>query len=236
MSTWTAKRFWKTAEAVPEERGYTVRLDGRPVKTPAKAPLVVPTYALAIEIAREWDAQKESVNPNVMPMTRSANAAIDKVARQHAEVADMVADYGDTDLLCYRAEAPQELVDRQARAWNPYLDWARETLNVRLVVVSGLMYGAQPRASLARLRAMVHEMSAFELTSFHDLVGISGSLILGFAAVRGQRPIEDIWESSQLDEIWQQEHWGSDSEAAQDAMRKREAFFHAKVFFDLLRA
>lgn len=236
MSTWTAKRFWKTAEATREERGYTVRLDGRPVRTPAKAPLVVPTYALANEIAREWDAQKDSVNPEVMPMTRSANAAIDKVAGQHAEVADMVAGYGDTDLLCYRAEAPQELIDRQSSAWNPYLDWARETLNVRLVVVSGLMYTAQPRASLERLRAMVHEMNAFELTAFHDLVGISGSLILGFAAVRGQQPIKDIWESSRLDDIWQQEQWGLDPEAEQDAIRKRDAFLHAKVFFDLVRA
>ena len=236
MSTWTAKRFWKAAEAAPEGGGYSVRLDGRPVKTPAKAPLIVPTHALAHEIAQEWDAQDETINPNAMPMTRSANAAIDKVAKQHAEVADMVADYGDTDLLCYRADAPEELCDRQQAEWAPYLEWARGTLGVQLVPVSGVMYAPQPEASLARLRAMVHQMNAFELTAFHDLVGMSGSLILGFAAARGLRPIDEIWASSRLDDIWQQEQWGQDAEANEDAMRKRQAFVHAKVFFDLVRA
>jgi len=236
MSTWTAKRFWKTAEAAQQEHGYAVRLDGRPVKTPAKASLIVPTRALADAIAREWDAQEETVNPNAMPMTRSANAAIDKVARQHAEVADMVADYGDTDLLCYRADAPSELVDRQAAEWTPYLEWARDRLKVHLVPISGVMYAPQPEASLDRLRAMVHEMDAFELTAFHDLVGMSGSLILGLAAARDLRPIEDIWNSACLDDIWQQEQWGEDAEAAQEAMRKRAAFFHAKAFLDLVRS
>ena len=236
MSTWTARRFWTDAEAVPVDGGHTVQLDGKPVKTPAKAPLVVPTRALAEAVAREWDAQDDKVDPSTMPMTRSANAAIDKVATRHAEVADTVADFGRTDLLCYRAPAPQALIDRQDAVWNPYLDWARDELGAPLVTVTGVMPAEQPEASLQALRARVHAMGAFELTAFHDLVALSGSLILGFAAARGLRPVVTIWEASRLDHLWQAEQWGEDADAARDAALKRAAFFHARAFHDLVRA
>lgn len=235
MSTWTARRFWTSADAVPVEGGHAVHLDGRPVKTPAKAPLVVPTRALAEAVAREWDAQEDKVDPATMPMTRSANAAIDKVAPQHAEVADMVADFGRTDLLCYRATSPQALIDREEEVWTPYLDWARDALEAPLVTVAGVMPAAQPQASLEALRARVHGFGPFELTAFHDLVGLSGSLVLGFAAAHGLRPVGTIWEVSRLDELWQEEQWGQDADAARDAARKRDAFFHAKAFLDLVR-
>ena len=117
MSEWAAKRFWKEAGVSETDQGFGVHLDGRRVRTPAKAELIVPTHAMAQAIATEWDAQDSKIVPDTMPVTRAANAAIDKVAHQHAEVARMIADYGDSDLLCYRAESPAELAARQAEAW-----------------------------------------------------------------------------------------------------------------------
>jgi len=228
-----AKRFWKEAKARQTDGGWTVQLDGRPVRTPAKAPLVVPTRAMADLIATEWDAQEGKIDPLTMPATRSANAAIDKVVHQHAEVAEMLAAYGDSDLLCYRASYPQGLIDRQAAIWDPVLDWAAQDLEARLTPVSGVMHAPQDADALARLTAMVHAFTPFQLAAFHDLVSISGSLILGFAATKRHRPIKDLWTISRLDESWQEEQWGVDEDAAAQADLKKQAFLHADRFFHL---
>lgn len=233
MSEWKARRFWTAAEVVETESGYGIALDGRPVKTPAKAPLVVPTRALAEEIAAEWQAQEETVRPDRMPATRSANAAIDKVMPQHEEVADLLADYGGTDLLCYRAEGPEALQDRQAAAWDPVLDWAADALGARLVTAIGVMYVPQPQRALDRLRAQVHAIDPFRLTAFHDLVSLSGSLILGFAVTEGFRTAEAAWALSRIDEDWQIEQWGADDEATAQARIKKSAFLHAAAFHTL---
>ncbi|GGX68746.1 ATPase [Tateyamaria omphalii] len=233
MSEWKQKRFWKTAAAEQTGEGWTVTLDGRAVKTPAKAGLILPTQKMAEAIAAEWDAQEEVVNPLSMPFTRSANAAIDKVAVQHGEVADMLAAYGDADLLCYRADAPQALIDRQAAEWDPYLDWAADTLGARLQPRTGLMHESQDAQALTSLSERVHVLSAFELAGFHDLVSLSGSLILGFAAAQDLHPAPVIWAASRLDEIWQEEQWGEDEEAQQVAKVKQASFLHAKAFFDV---
>ena len=235
MSAWKAKRFWKASEVVETEGGYTVTLDGRGVKTPAKTPLVVPTVALAQAIAQEWDAQDKEIKPLTMPVTRSANAALDKVSIQFEEVADMIAEYGGTDMLCYRAVGPEGLVARQADCWDPLLTWAEQDLGARLQTAAGVMHLAQDETALKTLHGKVHELTAFELAAFHDLVGLSGSLILGFAAIHDFRPIEERWELSRLDEVWQQEQWGVDEEAEELAETKRQAFVHAKRFFGLSR-
>ncbi|MEL6466821.1 MAG: ATP12 family protein [Pseudomonadota bacterium] len=232
MSEWKQKRFWKAATVDQTEAGWAVALDGRAVKTPAKAALILPTQRMAYAVAAEWDAQEEVVNPLSMPFTRSANAAIDKVAVQHAEVADMLAGYGDSDLLCYRADAPQALVDRQAAQWDPYLDWAAVTLNARLLTRTGIMHESQDPKALANLSERVHALSAFELAAFHDLVGLSGSLVLGFAAAQDLHPAPTIWAASRLDEMWQEEQWGADEEAQEHANLKQASFLHAKAFFD----
>lgn len=234
MSTWKSKRFWTKATATTTEGGFTVTLDDRPVKTPAKRALVMPTMALAQAVAREWDAQEDEVNPNTMPVTRAVNAALDKVAQQHGEVADLLAAYGDSDLLCYRADAPEGLVARQTAAWDPLLDWAHETFGVRLTPTVGLMPRPQNPDDLARLSAHVHAMDAFTLTAFHDLVGLSGSLIIGFAALRGHGEVEDLWQTSRIDEIWQEELWGEDEEATAMAAAKRDQFLAAKTFHNLV--
>lgn len=233
MSDWKPKRFWTESVVVTTDGGHTVELDGRRVKTPAKAALILPTHAMAQAVAAEWDAQETEVDPTTMPFTRSANAAIDKVQIQHAEVADMLADYGDSDLLCYRATYPEALQQRQAAQWDPALDWAAEVLNARLVPVAGVLHQPQPAEALQILRQQVHGLDAFQLAAFHDLVSLSGSLILGFAAARGWRSADEIWEISRLDENWQVEQWGHDDEAHTVAETKKAAFLHAKRFFDL---
>ncbi|MFK7765583.1 MAG: ATP12 family chaperone protein [Roseobacter sp.] len=233
MSEWKAKRFWKEVSFCQEDDGFAVALDARRVKTPAKRPLVVPTEAFAQAIADEWDAQEEKVDPLSMPFTRSANAAIDKVAQQHTEVAEMLAAYGDSDLLCYRAEHPKVLVTRQAEQWDPVLDWAETTLGARLNARSGVMHVPQEPDALAVLSHQVHEMSAFQLAGFHDLVSLSGSLILGLAATHDLKSPKALWDISRLDEIWQAEEWGQDDDAEAAAKIKERAFFHAKQVFDL---
>ncbi|MFC2968896.1 ATP12 family chaperone protein [Acidimangrovimonas pyrenivorans] len=235
MAEWAPKRFWKETQVVPAEGGWTVQLDGRAVKTPAKAPLVVPTRALAEAIAAEWQAQEDKVDPATMPFTRAANAAIDKVTVQFDEVAAMLASYGDSDLLCYRAEGPEGLVARQAEAWDPLLDWVAEAFGAPLTPVSGVMHAAQPEQSLKALEARVRALTPFEMTAFHDLVTISGSLVIGLAAVEGRAGTDVLWPLSRIDEDWQAEQWGRDDEAAEHAELRREAFEHAGRFFDLTR-
>ncbi|MCR9127697.1 MAG: ATPase [Rhodobacteraceae bacterium] len=236
MSEWKQKRFWQAATVVESGDGFAVELDGRRIRTPAKAALVLPTGAMAQAVAAEWDAQAELVDPMTMPATRSANAAIDKVAAQHAEVAGMLAAYGDADLLCYRADAPAELVDRQAAVWDPALDWGAEILGARLVPRNGVIHAPQDPDALNRLALRVHAMTAFELAAFHDLVSLSGSLILGFAATHDWRDPETLWDISRLDELWQEEQWGRDDEAHALSQTKAAAFVHAKRFYDWSRS
>ena len=233
MSEWKQKRFWKQVAVAGTDGSFAVELDGRRVKTPAKAPLAVPTRAMAEAIAAEWDAQGESIDPGAMPCTRSANASIDKVTHQHSEVADMLAEYGDSDLLCYRAAAPRELALRQAAEWDPVLNWAEAALGARLLPREGVLHVPQDAGALEVLRRRVHALTPFQLAAFHDLVGISGSLVLGFAVSEGWRSADEIWQLSRLDERWQEEQWGVDEEAAAAAAVKQQEFLHAERFFRL---
>ena len=232
MTAWAMKRFWTRADASPEGEGFGVRLDGKPVRTPGKAPLIVPTEALARAIAVEWDAQEGIVQPATMPFTRGANAAIDKVVPQFDEVAALIAAYGETDLLCYRAETPEALHARQVAAWDSLLEWSAADLNATLVFTHAIVPCAQPAESLQRLSGLVRTQTPFQLTALSDLVGISGSLVLGFAVARGRLDPETAWQVSRIDETWQNELWGIDEEAAAaEAIRKRDfllaARFHA---------
>ncbi|MGC8202201.1 ATP12 family chaperone protein [Aliiroseovarius sp. PTFE2010] len=235
MTEWAARRFWKSTAVEKRDDGFEVLLDGRPVRTPAKAALALPSRQLAAAIAAEWDAQDETIDPTGMPYTRMANSAIDKVLPQHTQVADMLAAYGDSDLLCYRAENPQELVARQAQAWDPLLDWAAQTFAARLLPRTGVMHAPQDAASLDALARQVHAMSPFELAAFHDLVAISGSLVVGLAAIHEMAAPEALWEASRLDEAWQEEQWGVDEEAAELSAYKRDAFMVALSFYQMVQ-
>lgn len=228
------RRFWKEVAVAPREAGHAVLLDARPLRTPAKRPLEVPTRALALAMAQEWHEQGPRIDPNAMPVTRAANSALDKVAPQRAAVARMLAEYGGADLLCYRAEAPAELVARQAAAWDPWLGWAREALGAPLVQTRGVMHVPQPQQSLDRLAARVAAEDAFRLTALHDLVTLSGSLILGLAVAGHALAPTDAWEVSRIDEIWQEEQWGRDEEAHAMAEARRAAFLTADRILRLL--
>ncbi len=233
MSEWAAKRFWTSAGVEEGPEGFSVMLDGRPVKTPAKAPLCVPTPALAEAVAAEWNAVAEKIDPNVMPFTRSANAAIDKVATQFDAVVEMLAAYAGSDLLCYRAEAPAELVALQNKGWDPLLDWADEEFGARLITTAGVMPVEQSNAAVRALTAPLQAATPFEMAALHDLISLSGSLVLAHAVTRGRLSPEEAWTLSRLDEDWQSTQWGEDAEAAQAAAVKRSAFLHAARVHEL---
>jgi chaperone required for assembly of F1-ATPase len=230
MAEWAPKRFWTAAAVAPRDAGFGVVLDGRPLRTPAKHELLVPTRALAQAIADEWEAQVEVLVPATMPMTRMSNTAIDRVAGQHAEVAAYVAGYGATDLLCYRDAGPGELARRQAAGWDPILDWAAQTFGARLRTTGGVMPVTQPTEALDRLGAAVAGVDAFALTGLHDLVSLSGSLVLGLAVLRGRLGPDEAWTLSRIDEDWQIEQWGSDAEAEEAAGNRRAGFLAAWCF------
>jgi chaperone required for assembly of F1-ATPase len=221
MSVWAAKRFWKTAEVVQTDAGFTVHLDGRAVKTPAKNPLIVPTRTLAALISAEWDAQTGKINPETMPMTRRANSALEKVAPNRVAVIEELAGYGGSDLLCYRAESPAELVARQAAGWQPWLDWAARDLGAPLNVTFGIVHVDQPKGSLANLRAQLDVQDVFSLAGLHDLVAITGSLVLALAMAKKRLRPEEAFALSRVDEQWQAEQWGRDQDA--DAMESAKA-------------
>lgn len=233
MSGWKAKRFWKEATVTPSPDGFTVTLDGRPVRTPAKTLLVVPTQPLAAAIAAEWDAQQGLVKPNTMPFTRAANSALDKVAPQFDAVVAMLAAYGGTDLLCYRATDPEPLVARQAARWDPLLDWSASAFNAPLRAVPGVMFIEQPPESLSRLHALTAAQTPFQVAAFHDLVAISGSLILALAVTHTRLTADEAFGLSRIDEHWQAELWGVDEDAAILEAMKKDAFLQAARFHAL---
>ncbi len=236
MSNWKAKRFWTDATARPVAGGWGIWLDERQVRTPAKAPMVVPSVALATAIAAEWQAQTGEIDPLSMPLTRAANAAIDKVAAQFDEVAELIAAYGASDLLCYRAEGPEALAARQAAAWDPVLDWAEQRFGAPLNRGTGVVPVSQPVASLDALAREVRSLSNFTLTALHEFVGLSGSLVLGLAVLHGHLAPQRAWQISRIDESWQAELWGVDEEAAEAAERKAAEFMSAHNFIKLIAA
>ncbi len=233
--TWTPRRrFWRAATPRPEGEGFTVALDDRVLRTPAGAPLEVPTAPLAAAIADEWNQIKAEIEPDLLPITRLANSAIDRVEPQRDAVVDVIAEYGATDLVCYRVADPRGLAARQAAGWDPWLRWAERTLAASLRTVAGVMHQAQPLASLAALRAAVAAEDRFGLVALHELVALSGSLILGLAVRRGALDPAEGWDLSRIDETWQAEHWGFDSEAAAAAEAGCAAFHQAAVLSRLL--
>lgn len=236
MTEWKAKRFWTDATVEPVGDGWAVRLDGRPVRTPSKAELVLPSEALARGMAAEWDAQQEVIAPLTMPLTRAANTTVDKVLPQVEAVVDELAGYGATDLLCYRAAAPAGLVERQRAAWDPLLDWAAAALGARLAVTEGVMAIGQPPEALAALRDRVSRTPAWELAALSEFVTISGSLVIGLAALDRDRPFpHDLFDRSRVDEDWQIAQWGEDEEEAARTAHRRASFDQAGRWLELLR-
>lgn len=234
MSEWKARRFWKQAEAEAVEGGWRVTLDGKPVMTPGKLPLILPTEAFARAIAAEWEAQQDVIDPLSMPLTRAANSAIEKVTPQFDAVAGMLAAYGGTDLLSYRATEPERLHERQCAAWDPILDWAEARHGARLTTTRGLMPVAQDAEALARLRAPLDGLDAFRLTALHDLVTLPGSLVLGLAVLDGRLTAAEAHALSRVDDEFQAEGWGRDDEAETAAANRLVAMENAERLLKLL--
>ncbi|SCW74105.1 Chaperone required for the assembly of the F1-ATPase [Sphingobium faniae] len=230
------KRFYKDAAIVAGEGGHGVQLDGRPVRTPARALLALPNAALAQAVAQEWRAQGDSIDPRSMPFTGLANAAIDQIAPNREAFAAGIARYAETDLLCYRAESPDMLIARQAAAWDPLLDWARARYDVAFRVTRGILPVAQPPETLERLALAVSAFDPFLLAGFSTLVTLSGSLVCGLAVVEGGHDPAAIWAAAEIDEAWQAEQWGEDGEAAARSALRREQFSTNCAFCALTRA
>lgn len=234
MTLQRQRRFWRTAIVAPMAADFVVRLDGRLLRTPAGASLSLPTEALAEGVAAEWGAVDGEVRPGLMPLTRIANSAIDHITPEPAQVAAMIAAYGGTDLVCYRASEPAALRCRQDAAWDPWLRWAERAVGVRLEPVTGVMPRSQSPVSLTALHEAVSAKSPFGLAGLAGLVTLSGSLVLGLAVAARALPGATAWRLSRIDETWQEERWGSDPEAAAAATEREASFIASESFLRLL--
>ncbi len=228
------KRFYTAAEARSGDDGWSVTLDGRPVRTPARALLAVPTAALAEAIADEWRAQGEAIKPATMPLTGLSNAAIDRVETDRDAFVASLAAYGDGDALLYRAEHPADLVRRQDEVWNPILAWAEAHYGVEFELAQGVIHKPQRPETLAALRAALAARDSFALAALQPLVTISGSLVAALALAEGALDADRAWAAGQLDELYQVEQWGEDELALAARTARRVSFDAAARMLSLL--
>lgn len=228
------KRFWKDVSVAPEGGGFGIELDGRPVKTPARAALVVPAEALADAIADEWRSVQGDIDPRAMPLTGLSNAAIDRVGPDKEAFVQGLARYAEADLACYRADAPRQLVERQECSWNALLGWARRRFDVDFAVTTGVTHVTQPPATVERLGYAVAALDAFQLAGLSPLVTIGGSLVGALAVMEKALTPEQVWDAVSVDDQWQLERWGSDAEAEVALENRRRDFFGAARFLELL--
>lgn len=231
-----AKRFYENATVVSAapEAGFAILLDGRPVRTPGKRPLTVPTQALAESIAAEWGRQGEKIDPATMPLTKIAISAIDTVSQARAAVARDIVKYAGSDLICYRAEGPEGLIQRQAEVWDPLVDWAGADLGVRLALTKGVMPVAQEGETHDRVAEAVAPCDDWALTCLHVMTTLTGSALLALAHLKGRLSAEEAWAAAHVDEDWQISQWGEDSEAAARLAQRWAEMQGASAFLKLL--
>ena len=218
------KRFYTIVSYQAGEGGYAIHLDGKPVRTPKRRPLVLPDEDMARTVAAEWEAQREIIDPPTMPVTRLANVTIDGVADRADEVRAEIVSYAGTDLICYRADEPEGLVKRQEAAWRPLVDWALSALGARLNLAVGVMHVRQDEAALVAVGRAVETFGPFRLAALHGVTTITGSAIIGLALAHGHLDREAGWRAAFVDEDWQASLWGEDSEAAANRARRRREF------------
>jgi chaperone required for assembly of F1-ATPase len=229
------KRFYKDVAIKDDGAGAVLLLDGRPVRTPGKAQLKLPSRALAEAVADEWRAQGERIDPATMPLTKLANSAIDGVAGREQAVIDDIMSHAASDLLCYRAPGPQGLVAAQAKHWDEVLDWARAALGAPLMLGEGVVHVAQPQASLDRLKERLAGRDPFSLAALHVMTALSGSALLALAVALGRLSPEQAWDAAHVDEDWQISQWGEDQEAAERRANRRRDFTAAARTLQLLQ-
>ena len=226
-------RFYETVSVEREKEGYALRLDGKPVRTPLKNLLVLPTRALAEAVAEEWRAQGERIDPETMPLTKLANSVIDGVHGNEAAVIDDIVAHDASDLLCYRADGPHGLVAAQQAEWNPVLDWAKEVLDAPFALSEGVVHVTQPQASLDRIKKRLLKFDAFSLAALHVMTGLTGSALLALAVALQHLTPEEAWAAAHVDEDWQIGQWGEDAEAAMRRAHRRRDFDAAARVLEL---
>lgn len=229
------KRFWKRAEVVKGNEGFSITLDGRIVKTPKRRDLIVPQSDLADHICAEWQNCGADIDPAKMPMTGYANAALDRVADERGAFISAVAAYGETDVFCYRAENPVMLVERQSQAWDMWIAWACKRYDMKLILIAGIMHQPQPAKTVQRFGHEVARRSDFEIAAMAKLANLSGSLIATLALVEGEGDANSLWAAACLDEDWQAEKWGVDAFATKNRSDRQNDFMEAARFLELVR-
>ena len=229
------KRFYKLVTVETGDDGFIVLLDGRTIKTPLRAELILPTQAVADAVAAEWQAQGEDVEADKMPMTRYATTSIDRVKTDRPEVNEIVAAYAGHDLLCYRADEAN-LRQVQDDQWQPLLDWAAQAFDTELIVTSGIVSVEQPQSAMDRLKSRVVALSDGELAALHILTSLTGSLILALAVALGEIDVDQAWQAAIVDETFQAEKWGQDNEAEQRHRNMRVELEAAYRYFSLCQS
>ena len=235
MSEWKQRRSWNCVTVFRGNKGYAIRLDDRTAQTPGGNDLELPTRALADRIAGEWKIQAEFVDPGLMPFTQRANAALDWIGPNRAAAVPRIADYAASDLICHRADGPDLLAERQQRSWDPIIEWAEQMFAARLQAGAGIMPIEQQQGNMFIFHSLVGAFDDFTLTAFGEIVSLSGSLLIGLAALHRRLTPEEAWELSRIDEEWQTEHWGDDEEARSAAHSRRRDFLIACEFAAMAR-
>jgi chaperone required for assembly of F1-ATPase len=229
------RRFYKIAASTPVEGGWGIQLDGKALRSPAKRTFLLPTEALAEAIAGEWQAQDEKINPNSMPLMQFAATAIDRLAGDRSALIEEIAGYARSDLICYRAEEPPSLAQRQEATWQPLVAWAAERYDVALNVTTGIVAVEQPAHALATFRRVLGACDLFALTAVAAATGSAGSLVIALALAEGRLSADEAADAALLDELFQAEKWGSDPEAERRRAAIRADLAAAKRFHTLSR-
>ena len=235
MNEWQQRRSWKCVTVAGGSNSFGIRLDDWTAQTPGGNDLELPTRALADRIAVEWRIQKEIVDPGLMPFTQRANAALDRIGPNRTEAVPCIANYASSDLICHRADGPELLAERQQRSWDPIIEWAEQMFSARLQVGAGIMPIEQQQGNISRFHGLVDTFDDFTLTAFGEIVSLSGSLLIGLAALHRRLTPEEAWELSRIDEEWQTEHWGEDEEARSAELSRRRDFLIACEFASMSR-
>jgi chaperone required for assembly of F1-ATPase len=229
------KRFYDQVVIEDEGGGVSVLLDGRPVRTPGKAPFLLPNAALADAIAEEWRGQGARIDPATMPLTRLANSIIDGVKGAEAAVVDDILNYARSDLLCYRAEGPRGLVSLQTEHWDPILAWAKQELGAKMRLAEGVMHVEQPPTSLDAIKKRLSKFDSWSLAALHVMTGLTGSALLALAVALRHLSPEEAWHAAHVDEDWQIGQWGEDDEAKERREDRRRDFAAAAKMLNLLK-
>lgn len=230
------RRFYQDVATRLEDGGYVVLLDGKPVRTPARRLLVLPDLRLAEAVAAEWAAQQEAVDAGSMRLTKLATTVLDLMPERRGDAVAEAAGYGGTDLLCYRATSPRSLAERQARTWQPWLDWAERQYDARLVSAAGVMPAEQDPVALRALRTAVERLDDWRLVGLHAAVTSTGSLVLGLAIERGALTTEAAFDAALLDELYETEQWGEDAEQTARHARLRADLAATERYLQILRS